>query len=357
MVAPPLLFLFACTPLAGRYPDRADYPIRTADELTDATPGPDQLRVLTYNIKFGGARIDFFFDGWGDRVHMTQAEVLGNMEDIEALIEDLQPDLLLTQEVDVDSKRSAYVDQVDHILNHTDMNYAAWVPVWESAYIAEEGLGPMQMGQAVFSRYPITANERIALEPVGDQDPLTRYFYLDRCIQRVTVDLGAATIEVLNNHPDAYSTDGTKERQIQDIVAEAAAIEGTLIVGGDFNSVPPGTLNLTDFDDNAPVSGPGYDVVTYEEEGDLLMEDFYAAYQPAMPLEDFQVADQTPFFTHSIYVEVFWNRKLDYLFSTEPWLAYQTVQAPGDGTSQDPMLLSDHAPFFGVLDLSAEAAR
>ncbi len=345
------LLAVACAPLAGHYPERAEYPVREAEELSTASPDPTSLRVLTWNIKFGGARVDFFFDGWGDRVHMTTAEVTEHMDDIVKLINDVHPDLLLTQEVDIGSKRSAYLDQVDHILNGTGMNYAAWVPVWESIYIAEEGLGPMQMGQAVFSRHPITFNERISLEPIEDQDALTQFFYLDRCIQRVTVDLGAAQIEVLNNHPDAYATDGTKERQIDDIIAEAAAIDGPLLVGGDFNAVPPGTLNLTDFADNAPVSGPGYEMVTYEEEGDLLLEELYEAYTPAISLAAYQVDDQEPFFTHSISSEVFWNRKLDYLFAKTSWSEAQTVQSFGDGVEIDPMDLSDHAPVFGLLEL------
>jgi len=351
-ILPSTLLLAACVPLAGRYAEREEYPIVHEEGAAEAPADPDALRVLTWNIKFGGARVDFFFDGWGDVVHMSEGEVLDHMADLATLIEDLQPDVVLAQEVDVASKRSAYVDQVQVLLDRTDMAWGAWVPVWESAYIAEEGLGPMKMGQAVFSRYPITKNERVALDPIAEQDPLTRFFYLDRCLQRVTLDLGTRTIEVLNNHPDAYATDGTKERQLEQIAAEAATVEGSMIVGGDFNSVPPGTLNLTDFDDNAPVSGPGYQPVTYEEEGDQLMVPFYDAYHSAVPLEDYQVEDQTPFFTHSIYVEVFWNRTLDYLFSTEPWSGYAVVQTPGDGTDLDPMLLSDHAPIFGLLDLS-----
>lgn len=350
---PLALLSAACSPLVGTYPDRADYPVEQASQLSDAPQDPETLRVMTWNVKFGGARVDFWFDGWGDRVHMTEAEAEANLAALVDLVNEVQPDILLTQEVDRHSKRSAYLDQVQALLEDTDLNYGAWVPVWEAAYVPTEGLGPMEMGQAVFSRYPITRNTRIALPPVSDQAPHVRLFYLDRCIQHVTVDLGTTDLQVLNNHPEAYATDGTKQRQLEITFDEAQGLSAPLLVGGDFNSVPPGTHNLSDFADNAPVDTPGVEVVTYEEEGDQLLADYYAAWNAAIPLESYQVEDQAPFFTHSISAEVFWNRKLDYLFSTGAWTGGQTIQAPGDaGVTLDPMALSDHAPVFGVLEVS-----
>src|SRR5690606_23455279 len=68
----------------------------------------DSLRVLNWNIKLGGARLDFFFDCYGERTVMTQDEVLAHLRPIALLIDSLNPDVLLVQEVDIDSKRSAY---------------------------------------------------------------------------------------------------------------------------------------------------------------------------------------------------------------------------------------------------------
>jgi hypothetical protein len=46
-----------------------------------ATPDAARpLRVMNYNVKFGGGRLDFFFDCFGERVLMQRHEVLGNLE-------------------------------------------------------------------------------------------------------------------------------------------------------------------------------------------------------------------------------------------------------------------------------------
>ncbi|MDP6931751.1 MAG: endonuclease/exonuclease/phosphatase family protein [Myxococcota bacterium] len=346
-----------CTPFAHNWDERVAFPeyVWQADELTSVPGSTTSLNVVTWNLKFAGARLDFWFDGWGDRVHMTEAEVLSSMDDLVTAIRAMDPDVLLTQEVDLASKRTAYVDMVDHLLQNTELNYAAWVPVWQVAYIPEEGLGPVMMGQAVFSKYPLHSNLRIDLGPIENQDPVTRWGYLDRCIQRVTVEHTEGDLEVLNNHPDAYSTDGTKARQIEQIYAESLSISGDLLVGGDFNAVPPGTLNLGDFEDNVPLDEWGVDDVTYEAEGDQLMVGFYGDYQVATSIDDYQVAssveEQEPWFTHSISSEVFWNRKLDYLFSSLPWTMGKAVQDQVGESDLDAMALSDHCPVQGVLSL------
>ena len=58
-----------------------------------------------------------------------------------------------------------------------------------------------------------------------------------------------------------------------------------------------------------------------------------------------------PTFTHSIASDVFWTRKLDYLFTSGTWSGAQTLQGPGDDTDVDAMAWSDHAPVFAVLEV------
>ena len=47
--------------------EREDVPVfERAAPLPPPKAAPKQLKVMTYNVKFGAARIDFFFDYWGD---------------------------------------------------------------------------------------------------------------------------------------------------------------------------------------------------------------------------------------------------------------------------------------------------
>ena len=70
------------------------------------------LRAMNYNVKFGGGRIDFFFDCFGDRVLMSKEEVVRHLERLAEKIRAVDPDVLVVQELDVNSKRAAYVDQM-----------------------------------------------------------------------------------------------------------------------------------------------------------------------------------------------------------------------------------------------------
>ena len=351
------VLLTACMPLPHTWEPVEEFPTRTASVMSPAPADPDQLRVLTWNLKFAGARTDFFFDGWGDRVHLTEREALFHMDGILRLIDETDPDILLAQEVDLASTRSAYIDMVEILLERTEFNYAAWVPVWEVDYIPEEGLGRVEMGQAVFSRWPITRNTRIDLPQSEASSALVNTFWLHRAVQLAEIDLGDTTLSVSNNHPTAYALDGTKQEHLAIIHEWSQTLASPVVVGGDLNVIPPGSLQTEAFADNAPADTPGVTEVSYTKgEMDALMP-FYETWNAAVPLDAYQVdtlEEQAAYLTHSVSGDVFWTQKLDYLFADTPWTDAWTLQSPGDGQPpllSDPMELSDHAPILAVMEL------
>jgi endonuclease/exonuclease/phosphatase family metal-dependent hydrolase len=370
---PAIPALSGCVFLARDFPARMDFPIRDAAVYTPPPDSSARLRVMAWNVKYGAGRIDFWFDTWGDTVIMEADTVEANLAAVRAQVRAFQPDVLMVSEIEVGSKRSAYIDMVDVLLNDPTLgfNHAAYVPNWDVEYVPDNGLGKVDMGNAVFSRWPITRNTRVDLGPIEEQDALTQYFYLDRNMQRVHIDLPTGPLVVLNNHPDAYSTDGTKLRQVQQIFDEALTVDEDLIVGGDLNCVPPGSLRLSGFaDDPTEAAGRGTSVVDYIGEEDVLQPWFdtweealeedkgdgrlsFAAYAAAT-----DEAAQAEWFTHSIKKDVRWTRRLDYLFANAPWEAGWVVGDPDDGPDgptgpalPDPMTLSDHAAVWGVLVL------
>ncbi|MCB9671957.1 MAG: endonuclease/exonuclease/phosphatase family protein [Alphaproteobacteria bacterium] len=371
---PPLLLLTGCMPLAENWKGSVDFPVLRAEADAYATPDPETVRVVTWNIKYGWGRNDIFFDGWGDLTEIPQEEVLRVLDAQIALLEEIDADIVMTQETDHDSKRSAYVDEVQYILDNTDFNFAAYVPIWDAEYVAQSGMGPTEMGQVVFSRWPITLNTRID-QPVSKSDPgYVRYFAPRRAIQHVQIDLGGTEpLTVLNVHPTAYSLDGTKQQHLAQIFDVAQGVEGDIVVGGDFNVIPPGSVNADRFDDVVDAGTIGVTEVTYTEEEMAALEPFYEAYTPVISQEAYRLPpvqldpnydqyydrgstcrdrpdDQRRFFSHSLAKDVFWNQKLDYLFTSLTWSGGTVLQCPGDGgIRSEPMLLSDHAPVYGDL--------
>ena len=116
------------------------------------------------------------------------------------------PDILLLQEVDVSSKRSAYVNQLQYILDRTHLKYGVYASMWNAEIIPSDGLGRVDAGNAILSRWEITDAERIQLPLRTDQDALTQYFYLRRNILKAKIGIDEDT--------DFYAVNRSEERRV-----------------------------------------------------------------------------------------------------------------------------------------------
>ncbi|HEX5748479.1 MAG TPA: endonuclease/exonuclease/phosphatase family protein [Archangium sp.] len=364
-VADPLSFTREDVP---RYKARAEHPAPVAN--------PTSLKVMAWNVKYGACRIDFWFDFWGDRVQMSESEVTDCLTRVAALIREYDPDILMTEEIEVDSKRSAYIDQVRFLLENTNLRYAAYMSTWDSRYVPSEGVGRINLGNAILSRYPITKAERIRQQDRTDQDPVTSTFYIKRAIGRAEVDVGnGRTIAAYVVHTEAYDQDGTKQKQIQQIYDVLRAETLPWVIGGDFNELPPvcderaaagtpgsceGKMRLSGFlDERESSKGSDYEQPPYTPS---VMKRFHDDFEPSISLARYGVGEenQRPFFTHSVLgpdsvndqgVRGTWNRTLDYLFirKGEVWTDTDVIQGPGRlGVQSDASRLSDHAPVAGT---------
>lgn len=86
----------------------------------------EELLVLNYNIKYGGARLTFFWECDGGRYNMTDEEVVTHLDALAEFITDVDPDILILQEVDRNSLRSGYIDQTQYLLDATNLNYGVY---------------------------------------------------------------------------------------------------------------------------------------------------------------------------------------------------------------------------------------
>ena len=304
------------------------------------------IDVMTWNIKFGGARIDFWFDGHGSRVLLKEWEVVANLEGVAAKINRADPDVLLLQEIDVDSKRVAFVDQMQWLLDHTALNDGAYASQWRANFVPSDGLGRVDTGIAILSKYPVVDAQRLALPEIGSRDPVTRYFYLKRAILTAGIEIpGYDAVRAVNIHTEPFAGDGTKQRQLECFHGELDRLDSagtTFVAGGDLNTLAPGTKKQHGFDDVVS-EDQDFQCGDYRQQSDWLAS-LYEHYTPAVDLDSYR-RDNSPHFTHSTSGKTFWNRKLDYLFTNGEFvdgsaLTHQDRSSGGMKT----MLLSDHAP-------------
>lgn len=355
IIAFALFFLASCDPFNTKIEDQ-EFTVLQYEATNKTTPSstPSTLNIATWNIKFGGGRIDFFFDCHGDRVLMNAAEVNENMAAVAAKVRNMNPDVLMLQEADIDSKRSAYVDQVQYLLDNTDLNYAIYASQWQADYVPSDGVGQVNSGNAILSKYPLDKAERIALPLIGEQSGLVQYFYLRRNILMADLTINNQTVKLMNTHTSAYSSDGTKKQQLEIIeakAAELAAAGSTFILGGDFNNLPANSDIYCEFDDDVCTEESGYASLPC----DVLLEELtnmniYSAYEAAIPQAKYE-SNQAKYASFTSDKNGFWNRKLDYIFTNGDFvdgvgLVHQNVETGGMAT----MPLSDHAPVTTVFN-------
>jgi endonuclease/exonuclease/phosphatase family metal-dependent hydrolase len=311
----------------------------------DTTPIPDTMVIMTWNIKFGGGRIDFFFDCFGDRVLMEEHEVISNLDALAEKIRQVDPEILFIQEADVQSKRSANINQVQYLLEQTALNYAVYAPQWRVSYIPEKGLGRMNSGNAILSKWKMTDAIRHGLPLFENQSAIVRYFYLRRCILTTDLILNNDTLVLLNTHLSAYSPDQTKKEQIEILLKMTDSLDRcgkTFLLCGDFNTLPPGTVKVKGFPDS--VCEEGFIEDDYSAETTWMIP-FYR-YSESVP-QDRYLEDNTSWFTHTVDNEDrggFWNRKIDYIFTNRHFMEGIGVTHQDEKSGMKTMHLSDHCP-------------
>lgn len=342
-----LVVLFGSNQIVNRFAPKEPAEYFQATKLKPAPASVDSLQIMDWNIKFGGARIDFFFDCYGDRVHMTEAEVLKNLEGLAKKINHENPDVLILQEVDITGARVAGVNQVQWLLDHTQMNYAVYASQWD-AYIPKYGLGRVNSGNAILSRWPLDSAVRVALPQMQEKPWLERYFYLRRNLLEARLKVPNKDFWVVATHLEAYCKDNTRLLQLQILnktVRKHIQRGEAVLFGGDLNTLAPGTKKLKGFDDSVcPDEEFVMDDYTAEREW---LAPFYKTYNEAIPLAEYQ-QDEKRYYSHTVNGKGFWNRRLDYLFSNKP-LKNGRIHQGNQPNEMPTMPLSDHAPLTTTL--------
>ena len=366
-----LLFIFSCDPFVTEFADISEAEMYVAANSSNSEQlyNGGQVKVVTWNIRFGSGRFPFFGDSCGDEVIAENQTINTIMKSIADTLNSMNADIVLLQEVDISSKRTGYIDQVQYLLDNTNLNYGCYASMWKADFIPTDGIGKINTGNAILSKYPLTDAERIQLSLRTDQDDLVQYFYLRRNILKVKIpslSQSGKDFYAVDIHATAFATDDTKEKHISkyiEVLSDLDAGSAIFVSGGDLNSVPPGASfdfclldkcegerfidsdgSESEYHSVDSLVGPhkeGSFFNNFEGEPDLLSP-LYDSYQTAISHSDgsslvssnFTHAPSTSFERHAIK----YDRKLDYLFTNGVWVA-------GSGyTHQGAWELSHHMP-------------
>lgn len=209
----------------------------------DTMPETGQpLTVLSYNVGFGAYSDDysFFMDGGKESRARSPEAVRQNIAGALEAVAELDPELVLLQEVDFDSTRSHHVDERQLVAHRLEEYACVFAQNYDSPYLMwplNAPHGANKAGMMTLSRYGIASALRRSL-PI-EKGPMMMVD-LDRCYSVSRIPTANAKELVLYNfHLSAYTSDGTiAEEQLELLFSDMQAERkrgNYVIAGGDFN--------------------------------------------------------------------------------------------------------------------------
>ena len=222
---------------SGSFPRERYTEVLTYDDVDTVSTEARTLSLVSYNIGY--------LSGLTNQEAVERPKRLfdDHLESAIATFRTLNPDIIAFQEIDIDSRRSYSVNQLDALANALGLANAGLAINWNKNYVPfpywpiSAHFGRVVSGQAVLSRYPIKDNQRIVLEKVADRPFFYNAVYLDRLAQVTQLDINGRPLIVINVHLEAFinSTRRNQTRAVRDL-AETYAKDYPVLLVGDFNS-------------------------------------------------------------------------------------------------------------------------
>lgn len=243
-----MVFLFALFVLYGTITDYRPDEQTLLFEKTDAPALTDSVfDIMIWNIGYCGLgyEMDFFYDG-GEKVRCDEATVKSNLNHILDYTASLDScDFFMYQEVDLKSKRSYRINQLDALINHFKGSFAAFGKNYDVFCVplpVTSPYGRVLSGIATMGNTEPLSSVRHSFP--GNYAWPKGTFMLDRCFLVNRYPLaGGRQLLIVNTHNSAYD-DGTLRKGQMDYLHEFLVEEyekgNYVIVGGDWNQTPAG---------------------------------------------------------------------------------------------------------------------
>lgn len=296
----------------------------------DRGQSPSSLKVVSYNIAFGNGLES-------ERIGIKKIyEIKQNLDEIANFLKGF--DIALLQEVDLASRRTHYIDEVTRIADHAGFDCYACVTNWVKNFVpypywpVSNQYGKMKSGQCVLSRYPIINTVRLPLPQRTDKPFWYTAFYFDRAVQVAEILVGDRKINVVNNHLEPFDIKNREAqgRELSKLIKRLS--NKNLIVGGDFNALPPNAAIKKNFADRPEKYWKEWRDVS----GDETMKQFFLANKKLNEAVDgaqnesetFTLPPDNP------------NRRVDYLFFSKDLVKKEGKVISSTGP------ISDHLPVY-----------
>lgn len=259
-----IIFFFIYSTITEYSPEKVT-PLEADSSKCDVLSSDSTFRFLIWNIGYAGLNqeMDFFYDG-GHMVRPSQSKVVENLTSIQSFLkENASVDFCMLQEVDVNSKRSYYINQRNSLQETLQYKYSYLGMNYNVGYVPmpiTEPMGHVEAGLLSLTNLKPYECNRMSY-PFNFKWPL-RLFLLDRCFMpmRYKVSNGKDLI-IINTHNSAFDDQGklriAELNYLKDYLISEYEHGNYVVVGGDFNQSPVGVKHYFEgeiFDDKEFIS-------------------------------------------------------------------------------------------------------
>jgi len=224
----------------------------------DTIPCNFTLKVISWNIGYAGLgeNMDFFYDN-GKRVRDTKRRTVTNLDSITRFLRNYcSANFFLIQEVDLQSKRSYYINQKDTIAERIGY-YASFAQNYVVSFVPIPLTSPMgKVNSGILNISKYASKNAVRYSYPGKFSWPNRLFNLRRCmlINRYPTNNGKEFI-LVNTHMSAFDNGQLKKQEmnfLHNFILGEFAKGNYIIVGGDWNQSPP-EFPLNTFGENYKV--------------------------------------------------------------------------------------------------------
>ncbi len=317
------------------------------------TPGAT-VKVLSWNVQYmAGKNYVFFYDkldGSGKDSRPSRQDIDLTFDEVAGVIKEENPDIILIQEVDENSKRTDYENQVEILKNKISTEYGCYTSAFyhKSAFVPHPMImGSVGLKMATYSKYKMTKSIRHQLEKIP-ANILMKQYNLKRAVLETWISIEGSDkpLALFNTHLDAFAQGyDTMEKQVKEtkeLLDSKTKGDIPWLIGGDFNLLPPGESYARLADDEKAY---------YQKETEL--QKIFQNYSGIPALKDVNSKEFPKWFTHipngrsSVP-----DRTIDFIFYS-PNLKIGKYYV----RHQDTQKISDHMPLVAYFTLPGKAEK
>jgi endonuclease/exonuclease/phosphatase family metal-dependent hydrolase len=223
------------------------------EHTVNATPKEksSSLSLVTYNIAHGQGFKNHASD-WREE-QLTRKK----MSEIAAALKKIDADIVLLQEVDLNSNRTHRINQVEWLVNAIGYSYWACAPIWEKNYVPfpywpiKHHIGEVKTANCILSKYLLSDHKRFVFDKPESNPFWYNWGYIDRGAQHVIAHIEKKQITIINVHFEDQD-EAAREKQARDLLQWIASMkEEPMIIAGDFNAPPANSRKKDAFEDDA----------------------------------------------------------------------------------------------------------